>query len=105
MRSSHRLLAAVLTVALLFLPTLVRADDDKSAAAEKPADKIAEKAPPAEVTTQGIVNVAGEKIAYTAIAGTLTVGSTDIQDAQLGLDASLSPAASWPSTRLKTQKM
>ncbi len=93
MRSSHRLLAAVLTVALLFLPTLVRADDDKSAAAEKPADKIAEKAPPAEVTTQGTVNVAGEKIAYTAIAGTLTVGSTDIQDAQLGLDGKPQPGS------------
>jgi carboxypeptidase C (cathepsin A) len=93
MRSSHHLLAAVLTVALLFLPTLVRADDDKSAAAEKPADKIAEKAPPAEVTTQGTVNVAGEKIAYTAIAGTLTVGSTDIQDAQLGLDGKPQPGS------------
>jgi carboxypeptidase C (cathepsin A) len=86
MRSSHRLLAAALSVALLFLPTLVRADDDKPATPEKAAEKTPEKAPPAEVTTQGTVTVAGEKIAYTAIAGTLTVGSTDIQDAQLGVD-------------------
>jgi carboxypeptidase C (cathepsin A) len=32
------------------------------------------------------VEVSGQKIAYTAITGTLIVGSTDIQDAQLGLD-------------------
>ena len=93
MRSSHRLLTAALTVALLFLPTFVRADDDKSAPADKPADKTAEKAPPAEVTTQGTVTVGGEKIAYTAIAGTLTVGSTDIQDAQLGLDGKPQPGS------------
>jgi carboxypeptidase C (cathepsin A) len=86
MRSLHRLLATALTVALLFLPTLVRADDDKSAAKPATADKAAEKAPPTEVTTQGTVTVGGEKIAYTAIAGTLIVGSTDIQDAQLALD-------------------
>jgi carboxypeptidase C (cathepsin A) len=94
MRLSHRLLAAVLiSVALLFLPTLVRADDDKPASPEKPADKTAEKAPPTEVTTQGTVTVGGEKIAYTAIAGTLTVGSTDIQDAQLGLDGKPQPGS------------
>jgi carboxypeptidase C (cathepsin A) len=37
--------------------------------------------------------VAGEKIAYTAIAGTLIVGSTDIQDAQLGLDGKPQPGS------------
>jgi carboxypeptidase C (cathepsin A) len=92
MRSSHRLLAAALTAALLFLPTFVRADDDKSAT-EKPADKTAEKAPPTEVTTQGTATVTGEKIAYAAIAGTLIVGSTDIQDAQLGLDGKPQPGS------------
>jgi carboxypeptidase C (cathepsin A) len=38
------------------------------------------------VTTQGAIDAAGQHIAYTAIAGTLTVGATDMQDAQLGLD-------------------
>ena len=28
----------------------------------------------------------GQHIAYNAIAGTITVGATDIQDAQLGMD-------------------
>jgi hypothetical protein len=100
MRPFHRLMAATLMVAVLCCcpgPAFVRADDDKPAA-EKPADKAAaekaaEKAPPTEVTTQGTVTVAGEKIAYTAIAGTLIVGSTDVQDAQLGLDGKPQPGS------------
>jgi carboxypeptidase C (cathepsin A) len=72
------------------LPSFLRADDDaaasKPAAADKSTEKTAEKTPPAEVTTQGTVDSAGQHIAYTAIAGTLTVGATDTQDAQLGLD-------------------
>jgi carboxypeptidase C (cathepsin A) len=82
MRFALRLSAALFAAALLPLPALVRAED-------APAPKAAatsEKAPPAEVTTQGSVDVAGQHIAYTAIAGTLTVGSTDAQDAQLGTD-------------------
>ena len=92
MRFKHCFPAALLAASLLFLPALVRADDDtaKAAAADKSADKsadkTAEKAPPAEVTTQGTVDVGGQHIAYTAIAGTLTVGSTDAQDAQLDKD-------------------
>jgi len=88
----HRFPAAMLAVSMFFAPVLLRADDEtpaaKSATADKASspDKNPEKAPPVEVTTQGTVTVAGEKIAYTAIAGTLTVGSTDAQDAQLGLD-------------------
>ncbi len=84
----HRFPAALLAVSLFFAPALLRADDETAAkpAADKSADKAAEKASPADVTTQGTVEVGGQKIAYTAIAGTLTVGSTDTQDAQLGLD-------------------
>jgi len=84
MRFSQCSSAALLTAALLLAPALLRADD-----AAKPAaapDKTAEKAPPAESTTQGTVDVGGQHIAYTAVAGTLTVGATDVQDAQLGLD-------------------
>jgi carboxypeptidase C (cathepsin A) len=97
MRSSHRQIAAAITIALLTLPTFVYADEDKpadkAAAAEKAPDKSAEKAPPAEVTTQGTVDVGGQHIAYTAIAGTITVGSSDIQDAQLGPDGKPQPAS------------
>ncbi|MGD0800526.1 MAG: peptidase S10 [Terracidiphilus sp.] len=85
---NYRFPAALLAATLLFAPMLVRAEDDKPAdkAADKTPDKPAEKAPPAEITTQGTVEVGGQKIVYTAIAGTLTVGATDAQDAQLGLD-------------------
>jgi carboxypeptidase C (cathepsin A) len=80
----HRFPAALLAVSLLLAPALLRADD--TTAKSPAADKSAEKAPPAEVITQGTVEVGGQRVAYTAIAGTLTVGATDVQDAQLGLD-------------------
>jgi carboxypeptidase C (cathepsin A) len=86
MRFAYRFPAALLAVSLLLAPGLLRADDAAKPAADKSAEKTAEKAPPAEATTQGTVDVGGQHIAYTAIAGTITVGATDLQDAQLGLD-------------------
>jgi carboxypeptidase C (cathepsin A) len=88
MRLKLRFDVALLAVSLLFLTGVTCAEDDtaKSAAADKPADKTPEKAPPADVTTQGAIDVAGQHIAYTAIAGTIPVGSNDTQDAQLGMD-------------------
>ena len=84
-----RISAALLATSLFFAPALMRAAADKTAdkTADKAADKTEEKAAlPADSTTQGSIEVGGQKIAYNAIAGTLTVGATDIQDAQLGLD-------------------
>jgi len=88
-----RILAtAALTASLAALPACLAADDKPDArtsadkSTDKSTDKTAEKPAPAEVTTQGDVVVGGQHIAYTAIAGTLTVGATDAQDAQLGLD-------------------
>ena len=60
-------------------------------------DKKPEKAPEAATTsgvqldsvTEGSVTVGGQTIAYKAVAGTLTVGATDSQDALLGLDGKL----------------
>ena len=46
---------------------------------------------PGDSTTEGSVTVGGESIAYKAVAGTLTVGSTDPQDATLGLDGKMLP--------------
>src|ERR1039458_2896893 len=80
MRISTRLFAATFAMALLPVSTLVRAQDDAKPAAK--TDKPAEKASPSEVTTQGTIDAGGEHIAYSAIAGTLTVGATDVQDAQ-----------------------
>ncbi len=43
----------------------------------------------ADSITEGSVTVGGQAIAYKAIAGTLTVGATNAQDALLGLDGKL----------------
>jgi carboxypeptidase C (cathepsin A) len=89
----YRFPVLLLAVSLFLAPAHLKADDETPAAKPATADKAAEKAPLAEVTTQGTVTVAGEKIAYTAIAGTLTVGSTDAQDAQLGPDGKPQPGS------------
>ncbi|MGP8173561.1 MAG: S10 family peptidase [Terracidiphilus sp.] len=97
MRLPNPLSAALLAAACLILPALAYAQEEapaaKSAPTEKAADKTAEKTPPAEVTTQGAVDVGGQHIAYTAVAGTLTVGATDAQDAQLGPDGKPQPGS------------
>ena len=48
---------------------------------------------PVDSTTDGTVTVGGKSIAYKAVAGFVTVGSTDAQDAMLGLDGKLLPDA------------
>src|SRR5579859_7882259 len=48
-------------------------------------------APPPDSTTEGTATVGGQVITYRAVAGTLTVGATDVQDATLGLDGRLLP--------------
>lgn len=71
--------------------------------AQKAADKTPEKLvvtgtpvtptpnPPADSTTEGTVTASGQTIAYKAIAGTLTVGANDQQDALLSLDGKRLP--------------
>src|ERR1700722_8573624 len=83
-----------LAAAVFVAPLSLCADDVKTDKTDKTADKSAEKtsdkpvenAPPADSTTEGTVDAGGQHIAYTAIAGTLTVGATDVDDAQLGMD-------------------
>ncbi|HEX3894508.1 MAG TPA: peptidase S10 [Terracidiphilus sp.] len=77
------LTCTVLAPTLIATALQVRAQDTTAA---KPADKAPERALPPDSTTQGAVDVGGQHIAYTAVAGTITVGGTDAQDAQLGLD-------------------
>ena len=50
---------------------------------KKPDPKIVVRP---DATTEGTVNVDGQVVEYRAVAGTLTVGATDSQDAALGLD-------------------
>ncbi len=90
----HRLhalpVALFAAIVLLSPPAQLHAQDkdtsSKADDSERAEQKAAEKAILADSTTQGAIEIAGQHIGYTAIAGTLTVGATDVQDAQLGLD-------------------
>jgi carboxypeptidase C (cathepsin A) len=77
----------------MFSSVAIPAQEDKTAAKAATPEKSAEPAPPADSTTQGSIDVGGQHIAYTATAGTITVGSTDAQDAQLGLDGKPQPGS------------
>jgi len=57
--------------------------------APEPAKPV--PAPPVDSATEGSVTVGGKNIAYKAFAGFVTVGSTDPQDAMIGLDGKLLP--------------
>ncbi len=69
-------------------------DPEKPAAETKvvvSAPPVPTPAPPPDSITQGTVMVGGQSITYRAVAGTLTVGATDAQDATLGLDGRVLP--------------
>ena len=85
MRKSGCTMAALLAALTISLPLIARAADDKTPA------KTAEKEPAQAVTTQGAVDAGGQHILYDAIAGTITVGATNEQDAQLGTDGKPQP--------------
>ncbi len=83
---------AVLTAAtLLIFGVTVRAQGDKAADKSAAPAKSADASAPVDSTTQGTVTAGGQQIAYTAVAGMITVGSTDDQDAQLGDDGKPQP--------------
>jgi carboxypeptidase C (cathepsin A) len=86
MRVSRAFRVAAIAASLLSISALLSAQDDKSKS-DKPADKPAL----AEVTTAGTVSAGGQQISYNAVAGTITVGATDMEDAQLGLDGKPEP--------------
>ncbi len=46
---------------------------------------------PPDATTEGMVHVGGQAIAYRAVAGSITVGATDAEDARLAYDGKLLP--------------
>jgi len=106
MRIPQLLTAALFSAALLSVPASSFAlDDDGPAKPDaKSADKSADKPAPTESTTQGSVTVGGQAIAYTAIAGTLTVGSSDVQDAQLGMDGKPTPGSQLAASEPKDAK-
>ena len=78
-----------LTFAILsLLPCLAQQPDDS-----KKDEKPALEKPAPDAITENTVTVNGQKISYRAVAGTITVGSSDIFDAMLSLDGELLPDA------------
>ncbi len=63
--------------------------DQKVVVEGKPAETTPAPAP--DASTDHVLTLAGQRIAYTAVAGTITVGSSDSLDAMLGLDGKLLP--------------
>jgi len=100
MQRSVRVLAVLAALTLAVPVALVHGQDDKSKTEAKPA------VPPAapDSVTEGSVSVHGQAIAYTAIAGTITVGATDEQDAQLGLDGKPEPGSQLAASEPKDPK-
>ncbi|HEY6488253.1 MAG: peptidase S10 [Terracidiphilus sp.] len=80
------LAGAALAVSLCTLSALAHSEDDAPTTKPAAADKAPEKTPLAESTTQGSIDLNGQHIAYNAVAGILTVGSSDTQDAQLDVN-------------------
>jgi carboxypeptidase C (cathepsin A) len=84
MRFFRCLSCALIAGSLILTLSQARAAEDTPTA--KPPEKAAEKTVPVDSTSQSAIDVGGQHIAYTAVAGTITVGATDMQDSQLGLD-------------------
>ncbi|MGH9589532.1 MAG: S10 family peptidase [Terracidiphilus sp.] len=67
-----------------------------AAAAQPP-----ENYPPPDSTTEGSISVDGQRIDYTAVAGIITVGATNPQDAQLGVDGKPMPGTNLAAAQPK----
>jgi len=94
----YRLMTLLYVASLVSLPAFARGAENIPAAAktttvEKSTEKPPEKLVTPDATTQGTLDVGGQHIAYSAIAGTLTVGATDIQDVQLDADGKPQPGS------------
>jgi carboxypeptidase C (cathepsin A) len=100
MTSHNRLAAGLCVAAMLFCQERAIAQDDTTAkrdtAAHRPGtarEKAMEPAAPPDAITRGTIDAGGQHIAYSAIAGTITVGATDVDDAQLGPDGNPQPGS------------
>jgi carboxypeptidase C (cathepsin A) len=99
---------ALLSGVLLAFNAIAFAQEDSSTAKSDTksatTERSAEKTPLAESTSQGAIEVSGQHIAYTAVAGTITVGSTDVQDAELGMDGKPQPGSRLANNEPKDAK-
>ena len=94
------MLRLALVAALATTPVLASAQNAPENTGKGKSEKVVVQGTPApgpavptaDSTTDGVVHLAGGgSVAYRAIAGTLTVGATDAQDATLGFDGNLLP--------------
>jgi carboxypeptidase C (cathepsin A) len=86
--------AALVLAAGAFSFCLAALAQDKSKekeAASAAASPAAQTVAPPDSITEGTVTIGGQAVAYKAIAGTITVGSTSAQDATLAANGSILP--------------
>ena len=81
-------LPALLLAVTVSFPAFA-ADSTQTPAKPKTATAVT----PSDSITEGVWNGGGQHIAYTAVAGTITVGATDAQDASLGPDGKPLPGS------------
>ena len=86
------LMGALLTASAGSFPASAQGSPDTSKK-EDPAKTSMGFPPQPDSVTDGSLSINGQPFAYRAIAGTLTVGSSDTQDAMLGLDGRYLPDA------------
>lgn len=82
-------LPALVLAAAVSLPALAT-DTAKTPAKSEPS---ANGTTPADSTTEGVLNAGGEHVAYTAVAGTITVGATDAENQLLGANGKPLPGS------------
>lgn len=82
---------AALALAGAFASGTAAFAQEKDKAKEKDAAPAALTVAAPDSTTEGTVSIGGQAVAYKAIAGTITVGSTDGQDATLAANGSILP--------------
>lgn len=80
--AKSRALAAFLLAITITIPAIAEDDTPSTTKSAPPPQELL----PADSTTEGTVTVGGQRISYQAVAGIITVGATDEQDAQLGPD-------------------
>ena len=79
-------MAATLTALTASSAGFAQDKPDEKAVVSGPSATAPHPAASPDSITEGSVTVGGQAIAYKAIAGTITVGGTDPQDATLGFD-------------------
>ncbi|MHB8303463.1 MAG: S10 family peptidase [Acidobacteriaceae bacterium] len=90
-RRRFSFLSGLALAAICFAGSIASAQTDTPAKPPAPPVQPAVPTHAPASTTQGTVDVEGQHVAYTAVAGTLTVGATEEQDAMLGPDGNPLP--------------